>query len=121
MTMQTLIMKNQIFSLITKYALILAGLYFLENVFSFMLNEFKSSFELVEFARWRPIIKTSLTILLNIVVALFLSQDIKEHKVKTKYVLVTTILFRPVGVFVFLLFVLHQDRFVKPVDARTDD
>ena len=114
-------MKDGFFSLITKYALILAGLYFLENVFSIMLNEFKPSDDSFELALWRPIVKSTFGILLNIVIALFLSHDIKEHRVKSKYVIVTTIFFRPVGVFVFLLFLSYQDRFLKPVDVGTDD
>ena len=114
-------MKDRVFSLITKYALILAGLYFLDNVFSVMLDELRSSYDLSEFVRWRSIIKTTFTILLNLVAGVFVLQDIRDHKVKTKYVFVTTMLFRPVGVFVFLLFVLYQDRFVKPQQARTED
>jgi len=114
-------MKDPVFSLIAKYALILAGLYFLDNLFTIMLNEFKPSYDSFEFTRWRPIVKSTFNILLNIVTALLLSHDIKEHRVKSKYVIVATILFRPVGVFVFLLFLSYQDRFLKPIDAGTDD
>jgi hypothetical protein len=93
----------------------------LENVFSIMLNEFKPSYDSLQFARWRPVISSNFSLLLNIVAALFLSQDIKAHKVKTKYVILTTVLFRPVGIFVFLLFLFYQDKLVIPADAGTDD
>ena len=114
-------MKNRIFTLISKYALILAGLYFLDNVYSIVLQEFRPGYDSLEFAPWWPIINFTFDVLLNIVTVLFLSQDIREHKVKTKYVIVTTILFRPVGVFIFLLFLFYQDRFVPQIEEPIGD
>ncbi|HEY5918408.1 MAG TPA: hypothetical protein VIU13_13425 [Chryseolinea sp.] len=114
-------MKDRIFSLTCKYALILAGLYFLSDVYSIVLTEFKPGYDSLELAPWWPIINFAFSLLLNVVTVLFLSYDIRRHDVKTKYVIVTTILFRPVGVFVFLLFLFYQDRFVAQIEEPIDD
>ena len=114
-------MKDRIFSLISKYALILAGLYFFDEVYSIVLKELRPSYDSLEFVRWSPMINFAFDILLNVVTVLFLLQDIREHKVKTKYVIVTTMFFRPVGVIVFLLFLFYQDRFVGQVEGPIDE
>jgi hypothetical protein len=114
-------MKDRIFSLITKYALILAGLYFLDDVYSIVVTEYRPVYDSPEFAPWWPIINFTFDMLLNIITVLFLLQDIREHKVRTKYVIVMTVIFRSIGVFVFLLFLFYQDRFVAQLEEPIDD
>ena len=50
---------------------------------------------------------------LDLITALIVRQDIRKHNVKTKYIMVATILFRPAGVFAFLMFLFFRDKLNK--------
>lgn len=48
--------------------------------------------------------------LLNIITAILLRRDIKRYNITTRYVMLATILYGPLGVFAFLVYVLLLDK-----------
>jgi hypothetical protein len=49
-----------------------------------------------------------LTAVLNIVMARIIFIDIKRHNVETRYVLLATVLYKPVGVCIFLIYLIYD-------------
>lgn len=103
-------MKNKLFELITKYALLLSVAYFVSTAFSWIVVETDYFFEdTVDNMIYKRLAFSALNILLNLIMAFIVAQDIKQHKIETKYVMLATLIYRPLGVLAFLLFVfLHE-------------
>jgi hypothetical protein len=59
--------------------------------------------------RYTTLVSSGLAIILSILVAVIVSRDIKKLGIKTNYVILATILFRPVGVCAFLLYAIHNE------------
>lgn len=101
-------MAERNFKLISKYALLLSILYLIEFVgwkyFSSINSEVLSRAEqgLVSTAPY------TLTLLLNIIAAIFAYRDKVAQSIKTRYVILATVLYRPLGVVAFLLFALYS-------------
>lgn len=102
-------MKDRNFKLITKYALLLSVFHVLAYAFGRAIIDF----ELIESGykniAYRNMITLLFSVLLNIITAYFVAQDVKKFQVKTKYVTLATIVYRPLGVFSFLLFLFLQN------------
>lgn len=92
--------------LIGKYALLLGAFALLEYVVRQYLRG--KNLEFGDFQVLRATIPTGLTLLLNIITALLVSADRNRIGVKTNYVTLVTILYRPIGVCAFLLFVIFD-------------
>jgi hypothetical protein len=103
-------MKDQYFGLITKYAILLSAFYILSFAFSRAIVEYAIMDDSAYNAAFWQSVGFVFNILLNLLTAYILKKDIKKHNISTKYVLLSTILFRPLGVVSFFLFVLFQNR-----------
>ncbi|MCZ8216560.1 MAG: hypothetical protein O9262_10000 [Cyclobacteriaceae bacterium] len=103
-------MKDQIFRLITKYALLLTVFYILSFAFTRLIIEFDFNTSLIDSINIRQSAPLLFDIILNLITVYLVNQDRKRYKVKTKYVILATIVFRPLGVFAFLLFFHFQDQ-----------
>ncbi|CAN5412512.1 hypothetical protein BH10BAC4_BH10BAC4_22430 [soil metagenome] len=91
---------------IGKYALILSVTYLLQILLVKVITDHKYEFEM----GWK-LVRTSLvlvvSILLNISTAIIVFIDMRSRGVKTKYVIIATLLYRPAGVMAFLLYSIY--------------
>jgi hypothetical protein len=92
--------------LISKYALLLGAFALLEYLVRQYLRE--KTLDFGDYQILMATIPTGLTFLLNIVTALLLNADTKAIGIKTNYVTLATILYRPIGVCAFLLFIIFD-------------
>ncbi len=97
-------MKDSLSKMTGKYALILSVLYILSYSFNCIINELDHNDESLSNAIVWSSTPWIFDFSLNILTAVLLRIDIKKFGVYTKYVTLATILYRPVGVFAFLLF-----------------
>jgi hypothetical protein len=100
-------MADEKFKLISKYALLLAISYLLVLAFDQYLMRVDSDdltgTEAMLFSAAEPI----LTLFLNIVFSLVVYRDKVTQNIKTKYVILATVLYRPIGVVAFLLYAIY--------------
>jgi hypothetical protein len=108
-------MRDDKFKQVSKYALILSITY----LFEFVFNRYVRHFNLDPERRINEILLSNapylLTLLLNIITAIIVYRDIVTKGIRTKYVIVATVLYRPIGVVVFLLYS------IIPTGQRTED
>lgn len=103
-------MKDQYFGLIAKYALLLTTFFILSFILTRALIEIQLSEDIGENALYRQTAPLIFNIILNLITAYIVGQDIKRLSLKTKYVLLSTVVYRPLGVVAFLLFLLLQNK-----------
>jgi hypothetical protein len=91
--------------LVNKYALILAATYLLE----FIVNKTMRMlyFEIMSEPSWLNFIHQVFPFVLNLISAVMVSRDSKVFGIKTRYVVMSTIIYRPVGVVMFLLYLIY--------------
>ena len=89
---------------ISKYALLLGAFALLEFLVRQYIRE--KTLDFGDYQVLRAAIPTGLTFILNIITALLISADKNKIGIKTNYVTLATILYRPIGVCAFLLFVI---------------
>lgn len=101
-------MTDQNFKLISKYALLLSISYLLEIALNRYVKGINT--ELVTRANQMLISSTPyfFTLLLNVVTAIIVYRDKVAQNIKTKYVIIATTLYRPIGVVAFLLYSIYD-------------
>lgn len=108
-------MTDSKFKLISKYALILSISY----LFEFAFNRYIRQLNLDPETRTNEILISTvpymLTFLLNIITAIIVYRDIVNKNIRTEYAILATVLYRPLGVVVFLLYSIISMR------QRTED
>lgn len=92
--------------LLSKYALLLAAFALLEYFIRQYLRE--KALDFGDYQELIAIIPTGLTFLLNIITALLINADTKKIGAKTNYVTLATILYRPIGVCAFLIYIIFD-------------
>lgn len=97
--------KSQLLSgLIRKYALILVILYLIhygfQHLFGFYLKD--ALFD-DKNSVWSVFLIWGLEIILNLVAAFFVASDVKKYQPKSKYLILLTIVYRPLGVCLLLI------------------
>lgn len=97
--------------LIGKYALLLGAFALLEYLVRQYFRE--ATLDFGDYQVLRATIPTGLTFLLNIVTALLIYADTKRTGIKTTYVTLATILYRPIGVCAFLLYIIFDKNKVE--------
>ena len=100
-------MTDRNFRLISKYALLLSISYLIELALTRYINQL--DLELVAMEN-RSLISTApvvFTFILNIITSLIVFRDKVAKRIETKYVIVATILYRPIGVVAFLLYSIY--------------
>lgn len=109
-------MSNRLYSMIGKYAALLSIFYLISYAFRWAANsyEFPLSFNLSESTFVRATAPTIFDLLLNVVSAFIIHHDITKSGVRTKYVVLSTVLYRPLGIVAFLLFLILQTTGITP-------
>lgn len=101
-------MTDRNFRLISKYALLLSISYLLE----FAFNRYMRSFNTDLGTRTSQLLVSTapymLTLLLNIITSLIVHRDKVAKNIMTKYVILATVLYRPIGVVAFLLYSIYD-------------
>ena len=101
-------MSDKNFKLIGKYALLLSICYLLEIIFNDYASEQNTSLE----GGWDLIFYYGtyylFSMTLNVITAVLIFQDKTKLNLNTRYVLVATLLYRPVGVIAFLLYAVYS-------------
>lgn len=106
-----MINKDDFSKIIAKYALILIALYLFEYLLIIGIK-YAATIQLFDVTTmgllWH--LDAVMSILLNIIVALVIRHDIKRLEIKSKYLVLLTLLWRPLGVSLFLISLLNQNR-----------
>ena len=104
-----MISKTDITRLISKYALILIIFYLIQFLFSHAMDYYIKQIEAADMTKfWISNISTLIFILLNIITALIVRSDIKRLKLKSKYLIFLTLVWRPIGICLFFITLLNQ-------------
>ena len=108
-------MIDKNFKLISKYALLLSAFYILE----FALNWYVNTFDVELVTRPNQILLSyMLTFVLNIVTALIVYRDKIKRNTKTRYVILATTLYRPIGVVAFILYSIYCEEVEEEQTAK---
>lgn len=98
------------FKLISKYALLLSASYLIEVA----INKYVGSFDTKQMSYNESILIAEvpllLTILFNIIISVIVYRDKMKLKIETPYVILATVIYRPVGVVAFLLYSIFNHR-----------
>lgn len=101
-------MRSNLSALINKYALVLSLTYVIAFGIGVLIKS-NTRGEITEDMLSQGLAQWGASIALNALTALMVALDIRKYAIKTRYVLVATILFRPVGVIAMLLFLAQQE------------
>lgn len=103
--------KQQVSGLIRKYALVMIGTYLIHFGFQALNNFYlKEAFYENRNSVWIPVMMLSSGLILNLVAALFVASDVRKYQPKSKYLILLTIVYRPLGVCLLLIsLVLKSD------------
>jgi hypothetical protein len=101
-------MTNRNLKLISKHAVLLSISYVIELVLRRYVNQMDLEFVTMEERGLISAAPLIFTFILNIISAVIVFRDKVTNKIQTKYVIVSTILYRPVGVVAFLLFSIYE-------------
>jgi hypothetical protein len=96
--------------LIAKYALLLSVFYIFSIAFYRTLIALEFSDDIRINTLYKSLGPIVFDLFLNLIMAYIVQRDIAMHNVKTKYVIIATIIYRSLGVFSFLLFLHFQHR-----------
>jgi hypothetical protein len=97
------------FRLIGKYALLLSIIYAFETIMWSVINMQPYFDELLSTAYVYYYVSYTVSIFFNIIIAVIINRDITGLKLKTSYVMLATLLFRPIGVCAFLLYAINAE------------
>ncbi len=102
-------MDNITIKAIGKYALILVICYGIELLFShssrFLMDESSSGY----IPKVLSVLPIVFTFVLNIVVAIIINMDKSKLGIEGKYSVLLTIFYRPIGVVVFLIYLINKE------------
>lgn len=96
---------SPVLQLITKYASVLVGFYLLELMFSIFAGDFSQG---LDSAGTYLSYSSALYYGLNIVTAIIIYKDATDLKIPAKYAALISIVYRPLGVIIFLLYALYR-------------
>ena len=106
-------MNNITLKTIAKYALLLSIFYGTKILLQQLIRHYTGS---ISDDKLKGILMTmpfAIMFLLNIITAFEIYKDIKKLKVNAKYSILLTIFFRPIGVLLFLLYVINEELYEK--------
>lgn len=102
-------MTSRNLKLISKYALLLSLLYIIEYVTFQYLRDIKGDDLMPDEVILVSIAPTIVVLILNIITSIVVFRDKVKHKIETRYVILATVIYRPVGVIAFLLYSIYED------------
>lgn len=97
-------MDNRSKKLIVKYALILSFFFVLEQLFRSYIREFVNSDMIGKHTSFYATVPYAFSFMLNVVTGFIVFKDKQRLNIGSRYLLLATILYKPVGVCAFLLF-----------------
>ncbi len=101
-------MNNNAIKTIGKYALILSIFYGLEFFVSYFVEQNMQDSTVFRMNSYL-IGKMIIPFLLNIIAAFIVNSDKNRLKIKGKYSVLLTIFYRPIGIVLFLLYVINKE------------
>lgn len=99
-------MKESYYKLVGKYTLLLAVLMFIEYIVHLYVRNFMDLPP--EDTALSVILLATLTLAFNAVTAFVIYSDIKIMGLKTRYVILATVLYKPIGICAFLIYVVYD-------------
>jgi hypothetical protein len=99
-------MPNKIIKLVAKYAILLSILMAIELIARMYYDTIADQTDTSSLIRL--VIPYGLYLLFNLFIALIMSSDIKKMSIKADYAIALTIIARPIGICLFLIYVLGQ-------------
>ncbi len=99
---------------VKKYAFVLVCYYVIEEIASRGYNfwlDWMRTLEDVQMSDYiyTPLVYAVITYSLNVILAIILNSDIKKLQIKAKYAVLCTVVFAPMGVSLFLLYVILSE------------
>lgn len=101
-------MDDRYFRFIGKYALLLSLMYGIEFVFWRYMDQRELTTDTLTDRLLTMTIPVALALVLNIVLTIIVTRDIRVLNLNTRYVTLATLIYRPVGVCAFLLYLLFD-------------
>jgi hypothetical protein len=98
-----MISKSEILKFIRKYALILILMYFFQYVFNYGFEYFIKSKFLNSPVFFLHAIPSGFRFILNIITAIIVARDIKKLQLQSRYLILLTVFWMPLGVCLFLI------------------
>lgn len=111
-----LIMTDKTLKVVGKYAILLAIFYGLELIIGY---SYKYLIQEPEAYRLNSIIMglpTYLNFLLNIIIALIINSDKNRLKIEGKYSIILALIYRPIGIVLFLIYLINHDLSKNPTN-----
>ena len=104
--------KNEIAKIIAKYALILIVLYLIQYIFYFSFPYYleKQAIDITNNKWLSSKIYFGVGILFNLITAIIVDSDIRRLQFKTRYITVMTLVWRPLGICLFLISLINNSR-----------
>jgi hypothetical protein len=107
-------MNNITIKTIGKYALLLSILYGISILLNYLIKYYADSISDYNLKSIILIIPAGILVLLNIITAVVIYNDMQKLEVNAKYAVLLTIFYRPIGVLLFLLYVINKELNEKP-------
>ena len=102
-------MNNITLKTIGKYALLLSIFYGITILLTQLIRHYSGGISDDKFKGILLTMPAGILFLLNIITAFIIYKDIKKLKVNAKYSILLTIFYRPIGVLLFLLYVINKE------------
>ncbi len=102
-------MNNSTIKFIGKYALILTIFYVIEFLTAQLIQYGIKEMGADDLYSYMPMFLMVFSFLLNVVTAIIVSSDKKKLNIVGKYAVLLTLFYRPVGVVLFLLYLINGD------------
>jgi len=106
-----MISKSDFSKLITKYALVLIIFYLIQYLLSFANSYLIKVLEWVDITKfWLSYTAIAFGFIFNIITALIVRYDIKKLQLKSRYLILATLVWRPLGICLFFITIVNQAR-----------
>src|SRR3989339_917968 len=107
-------MTNNLFKIIGKYAILLVVFYGLEVLLGLSYKYFLTQTESYNVNTIVMSATTILTYVLNIITAIIINIDRKKFEIEGKYSVLLAIFYRPIGIVLFLIYLIYKNLKEKP-------
>ncbi len=111
-------MDNLATKTISKYALLLAVFYGLEFLLKYIITQYVNESSDSILNSYLVNGNMLITLLLNIVAAFIINSDKNRLDIEGKYSVLLTIFYRPIGIVLFLIFVVNKSMNERPVQDK---
>ncbi|WP_321308694.1 hypothetical protein [Marinifilum fragile] len=102
-------MENRAIKLIGKYALLLCILSGIQILTNHLVSQLIKDSMGTEFETYLLVASNLFPFLLNAITAVFVFSDSKKENLECKYSILLTVFYRPIGIVLFLLYVIDKE------------